>query len=498
MRTRARIFKIAFSSSDFEHFLLAALVCSVGCFVLVSPSPIFGQTPSGLGSGQFLPPVTIEVAEDPQDMAVAKLNEDEYLDLVIGTDSSRVIQVLLSNGDGSFDNSSIPLVSVTDDVQEIIAGRYDGDENDDILVITDVDSIYLLSGTGTGSLEDPQFVYSQSDPIVSVSCGDLNGDGQDDVGVSSACGISGCPPTRILLSDGLGGLNLDSTLYSPSDAIMIDDIDSDGDLDLVLSAVDLEFYLNDGLGNFSLSQSIPIDYAVEEMIQADVFLDNPDGIGIPDVICLANSGDSLAFLEGEGDGTFGDPIERYFDQVESAQELITAQLDGTGTPDLLYFSNSTSEFTILFGHGEDGIPYQGSHSYSIPDNVACMKVVDFNDDDILDVVVASSSDDVTALYLGMAAQDHFKRGDANTDNYFNIADPVTILEALFLPNGGVGGCPDSFDANDDGLVDISDGVISLMFLFGLGEPLAAPFPECGIDPTFDALDCQFSLNSPCP
>ncbi|MEC9477000.1 MAG: VCBS repeat-containing protein [Planctomycetota bacterium] len=429
---------------------------------------------------------------------MANLNGDEFQDVVIGADSSRVIQVLLGNGDGSFDNSSIPLVSITDDILEIVAGRFDGDENDDILVITDSDSLYLLSGTGTGPLEAPQLVYSQSNPIASVSCGDLNGDGQDDIALSSACGISSCPPTRILLSDGLGGLNLDSALYSPSDALMIDDIDGDADLDLVLSAVELEFYLNDGLGNFTLSQSLPLNYAVEEMIQADVFLDNPDGIGNSDLICLTDSGDSLAFLEGEGDGTFGDPIERYFDQVDSAQEITAAQLDGMGAADLLFYSDATDEFTILFGHGEDGLPYQGSLSYPTPNNIACMKVVDLDEDGVLDVIVASRTEDVMAVYLGIEAQEPFKRGDANSDNFFNIADPVTILEALFLPNGGVGGCPDSFDANDDGLVDISDGVISLMFLFGLGEPLAAPFPECGNDPTFDLLNCQYSLSSPCP
>lgn len=52
------------------------------------------------------------------------------------------------------------------------------------------------------------------------------------------------------------------------------------------------------------------------------------------------------------------------------------------------------------------------------------------------------------------------------------------------------------DANDDGKVDISDGIYSNGFLFLGGLPPPAPGPvSCGLDPTADALGCQQS--APC-
>ena len=59
-------------------------------------------------------------------------------------------------------------------------------------------------------------------------------------------------------------------------------------------------------------------------------------------------------------------------------------------------------------------------------------------------------------------------------------------------------CADATDANDDGMVDISDAVSILTALFPGGPPLGlpAPFAACGLDPTVDPLDC--ASFPPCP
>ena len=46
------------------------------------------------------------------------------------------------------------------------------------------------------------------------------------------------------------------------------------------------------------------------------------------------------------------------------------------------------------------------------------------------------------------------------------------------------------DANDDGTLDVSDPIFGLSALFVTGSALPAlPYPDCGADPTLDALDC---------
>jgi len=82
----------------------------------------------------------------------------------------------------------------------------------------------------------------------------------------------------------------------------------------------------------------------------------------------------------------------------------------------------------------------------------------------------------------------FQRGDANGDAAINITDPVTILNFLFL-GGTELGCLDAADVNDDGTLSITDPVNLLNHLFQGGPPPALPYPDCGLDPTDDALGC---------
>lgn len=85
----------------------------------------------------------------------------------------------------------------------------------------------------------------------------------------------------------------------------------------------------------------------------------------------------------------------------------------------------------------------------------------------------------------------FIRGDFDRDSDVNVTDAVSIARYLFL-RGTSPVCMDAADSNDDGMLDISDPVYLLFYLFiGNSPPPPAPFPEAGIDPTFrDNLGCQ--------
>ena len=70
-----------------------------------------------------------------------------------------------------------------------------------------------------------------------------------------------------------------------------------------------------------------------------------------------------------------------------------------------------------------------------------------------------------------------------------MADAVRIFGYLFLGDTDPS-CLDATDANDSGEVDISDGVYVLSFLFTGGREPPAPYPNPGLDPTQDSLDCR--------
>ena len=83
----------------------------------------------------------------------------------------------------------------------------------------------------------------------------------------------------------------------------------------------------------------------------------------------------------------------------------------------------------------------------------------------------------------------FLRGDCNADGKVNVSDASCTLNWLFAGNAALS-CVKAADANDTGTADITDAVYLLNFLFSGGPGPAAPFSECGEDPTPDELTCD--------
>jgi len=84
----------------------------------------------------------------------------------------------------------------------------------------------------------------------------------------------------------------------------------------------------------------------------------------------------------------------------------------------------------------------------------------------------------------------FLRGDANNDGNVDLSDGVAILNHLFLGVTAPAPCEDALDSNDSGDLDLSDGIAVLNFLFQGGGPPPEPYPNRGLDPTADGLaDC---------
>jgi hypothetical protein len=107
-----------------------------------------------------------------------------------------------------------------------------------------------------------------------------------------------------------------------------------------------------------------------------------------------------------------------------------------------------------------------------------------------------------AFSLGMAvhypasaacSSTHFIRGDADCDGQVVLTDGILVLNFLF--GRGALPCLDAADADDDGKINVTDAVRIFRALFsGLG-PLPLPYPSWGEDQTWDALGCGLGAPS---
>ncbi len=85
----------------------------------------------------------------------------------------------------------------------------------------------------------------------------------------------------------------------------------------------------------------------------------------------------------------------------------------------------------------------------------------------------------------------FLRMDADGDGQIEISNARRTLEHLFL-DAPPPDCPDAADADDDGRLDPTGAIFTILSRFaGGGSP---PFPRgcCGLDPTADPFpECRY-------
>lgn len=88
----------------------------------------------------------------------------------------------------------------------------------------------------------------------------------------------------------------------------------------------------------------------------------------------------------------------------------------------------------------------------------------------------------------------FIRGDANEDDVVDISDVISILGWLFLGTADPS-CIEASDANDNSQVDLSDAIYVINFLFQGGDAPQAPFPLPGFGDV-PASDCALADHLP--
>lgn len=433
------------------------------------------------------------------------------------------------------------------------------------LVVADVDGDAILDAIAVGGANGTVAVwpgvggglFSQSTNFdlgsiaYSLDAGDLNADGLDDLVVSS----QSPPGVFVLRSSGTGFMQELLSTAAPTRSVALEDLDGDGDLDLVLAVEptgfglpgELQTHLNDGLGNFTLEDAHATIGSVFDLVTGDL-----DGDGVADVMATSPGavpvfiGAIETFLgAGNGDllpvdsdpGTSGYLALGDYDEDGILDVASTVLNDFVCAPNYATFrglGGGMIEFTS--GHEVGCYPYSltaadfdldGHLDLALGEQFGLMGdglylelgngagqfdpglnlmidglhpvAADVDLDGRVDLLVVRVSTGELVVFRNATVGSpipEFLRGDVNLDLAVEISDAISVLGALFVPGTPSPSCPDTADANDDGGFDVSDAIAILSHLFSGAGALPAPFPDCGTDPTPDSLGpC---VGSTCP
>jgi hypothetical protein len=325
----------------------------------------------------------------PGPVVTADFNNDGRADLVAG-DTSNYLTVQLGNGNGTF--TAKPSIA-TGQVVALAAGDFNGDGMQDLAVSTAGSNVVtILLGNGDGAFTAANGLPAGA-VASSIVVGDFNGDGVPDLATIAPA----VNAVTIFVGNGNGTFTnetqMPETGSSPRVAVS-GDFNGDGKLDLAVTnggSNNVTILLGNGDGTFTATSVSPaVGTDPFSITAADFNLDgNLD-------LAVANQVDgTVSILLNQGQAVFqqaGPPL-----QVQTnAFLLLSGDFNGDGAPDLIVTSGINKSLSLLTGNFDGTFATQ---TVSLGSNAGGIAAADFNSDGGLDVAYTEHSTGGLAVLL---------------------------------------------------------------------------------------------------
>jgi hypothetical protein len=262
----------------------------------------------GNGDGTFQSAVNYSVGPYPLSIAVADVNNDGDLDLIVPNLLGNNVSVLLGNGNGIFQMQQT--YATGDDPQFVAVADFNHDGWLDLAVSNNGDAtVGVLLNNGDGTFASQVTSSVGNDPY-GVVAQDFNGDGIPDLAVTNV--QDGTISILIGYGDGTFNpqsvINLTNTNFPHPEWLATADLRKNGNFDLVVPDSDnysLYMLLGNGDGSFATPTTITTENYLQGVSIADWNADGILDLIVPIQGGGQNNTNTISVFPGNGDGTFG-------------------------------------------------------------------------------------------------------------------------------------------------------------------------------------------------
>jgi hypothetical protein len=422
----------------------------------------------GKGDGTFEKPPGSAVGSVAAAEATGDFTGNGNLGVAVVNQGSDSVSILPGNGDGTFQQPITVALPSGSGASSIVAADFNNDGRTD-LALTDsgLNEVSILLGNGDGTFQSSTIAVPGGP--YAIAAGDFAGNGQVDLAVVDRSSSS----ITILLGNGDGTFSVGQTIVLANtvdptnpflfpDAIVAGNFTANGHLDLVVAEPFIDgvtMLLGNGNGTFTQAStttfgaSFPFIPSSMTLVAED-FRNN----GLMDLaVASANpgAGDTLDVLKGNGDGTFQAPTTMSLNLGVSPIAIVAGHFTSSGNLDLATADSNgigTDDFSVYIGAGDGtfhaAVPYVlgGSGSSS------AIATGDFVGNGRTDLAITRTSPD--SVQVALSNND----GSFSSPSLVDLVRPETPLVA---------------DLNGDGTADVSvvDAAGDILFRAGRpGEP----------------------------
>lgn len=399
------------------------------------------------GSGTFNANSDYVAGTGPSSVAIGDFDSSGINDLAVANYSDGSVSIFSNNGDGTFQAKND--ITVGANPTQVLAVDLQGSHfKKDLIVINSGDNnvgVLLNNTAGASPLSfDTMVTLSYSTLPTQIALTETNGDAHPDL-------IASIPsnPSAIEVRPGLGGAVFgpySSTGTNPVTGTLARLVSGDSNQYLIVAnqgSNNISILRQNSNGLFSAFSTLATGTSPVAVATADL---NEDGN--PDIIVVNRGSNSISVFISNGDGTFKTRAD--YSVGNSPSGIAVGDFNRDGHIDLAISNLGSNSVTILPGKG-DGT-FASSINVGTGANPSAIVAGDFNGDRIIDLAVTNSTDGTVGVLLG------------NGDGTFQTHIPYTV-----------GGVPTALIVNDftgDGIADLAalnSGDSSITILKGRGD-----------------------------
>ena len=333
----------------------------------------------------------------PGTLAIADLDEDGFLDLVIGSfDPSKIVSIMIGVGDGSFETATSLLVGVGQN--SVATNDVNGDGHFDVITGNEgAHTVSILLGDGNGVFDSFASLPVGKQPRA-IATGDLNSDLLIDIVTANLEGT-----LSVVMQDSPGVFR-DAISYPAGQnphSVVIQDINADSKADIVIANFSddtVSVLLGNGDGTFINASLSPFSVDNDTGKTASPFsvtVSDVNNDGFIDILTANKLSNAVSLLLGDGLGNFGVP--RFFPVGSGPRSIAIGDLNGDSNIDIVTGNLESDNVSILFG--------DGAGFFSTPLNLAVgadprgVAVRDLDRDGKLDLITANSGSGNISVFL---------------------------------------------------------------------------------------------------
>ena len=388
---------------------------------------------AGVAGGHFVRAAILPAGAGPNQLVAADLDRDGDLDLITANLRGHDAVAVLENvGGGSFTPRERTAVPGIVDPGRFAVADLDLDGQLDLVIPGETSgNLAFLRNTGGGRLAAPECLALPSPTPAQAVAGDLDGDGRAEIVVahlaasdqlSMVAGASAGRWERRPVARLAAGSDIES--------LALVDLDRDGDQDLAAAnraTGDVLLFRNAGGGRFELSGACHAGQSPGFMVGADLNADTR-----PDLVVVNERSNDVSVFLAAGDFTFALPVTVAVGDRPACPAL--ADLDHDSDLDLAVPGRFSDDVTILCNRG-DGTFTAGERWTTEPGPTA-VAALDLDGDGFPDLAVTSAIADCITLWRNCGALDATAPArESSAEIVYQLEAPGRVSLTVFNSSG---------------------------------------------------------------